>query len=162
MTQLYYPTNVCQSMCSRGVCLWCTYRCYYFPIVSWYQLSENSKSHGTFFLLPYGNKCHVFFLVSLIALSALQFSKYLPLCAESLLYGQVFPGTCDSVLSTANPRACGGLFAKWWGAKHGGRADGTGVSPSPQARPGGSSQVEPRLQIPRQVHGDEATSETSG
>lgn len=85
-----------------------------FPSVSRYQHSENPKSHGTLFLLPYGNKCYVFFLVSLIALSAIQFSKYLPLSAESLLYGQVFPGTRGSVLSAANPRAY------WGGSLRGG------------------------------------------
>lgn len=103
----------------------------------------------------------MFFLVSLIALSAIQFSKYLPLSSESLLYGQVFPGTRGSVLSAANPRAywgVGGLFTRGLGAERGSRTGRAGISPSPspQARSGSSSWVEPGLRISRQVHGDEA------
>lgn len=106
MAQLNYLQSVSQHMCSCGAYLWCMSRSNNFPNVSWYQHSENPKSHGTFFLLPYGNKCHVCFLASLIALSAAQFSKYLPLSAESLPYGQVFPGTRSSVRSAAD--TCGG------------------------------------------------------
>lgn len=109
--------SVCRNTCSCGTCLHCVSRSNNFPSVSWYQDSEHRKSHGTLFLLPYGNKCHVFFLVSLIPLLAIQFSKYLPLSAESLLYGQVFAGTCSSVLSTANPCACRGALRQGVGSR---------------------------------------------
>lgn len=104
-------------MCLSEVCLWCISVSINFPSVSWYQsVFRQSKVTWDFFLLPYGNKCHVFFPMSLIALSAVQFSKYLPLSAESLLRGKLFLNMYSPVLCAA--KACA------WGVRYQGAARG--------------------------------------
>lgn len=62
MPQLNYPESICQSMCSHKTCLWCSSQSISFPSVSLYLYSDNPESLETFFLLPYGNKCHFFSL----------------------------------------------------------------------------------------------------
>jgi len=49
-------------MCSHKTCLWCSSQSISFPSVSLYLYSDNPESLETFFLLPYGNKCHFFSL----------------------------------------------------------------------------------------------------
>lgn len=68
-------------MCSHKTCLWCSSQSISFPSVSLYLYSDNPESLETFFLLPYGNKCH-FFLCTVTHISfrcaLLQISP--PLC----------------------------------------------------------------------------------
>lgn len=113
MTQLNYPKSLCQSMCLCGAYLLCRSRANCFPSVSWYQHSENLKSHGTFFF-------------SHMAINA-RFPFY---CHSSLfqLYGcpSVSPSLLnrccmdkcflayDSVLSSTYSCVCWGLFANGW------------------------------------------------
>lgn len=108
-----------------------------------------------FFLLPYGNKCHVFFPMSLIALSAVQFSKYLPLSAESLLHGKLFLSMYSPVLCAA--KACAWEVGYQGAARSGCLQRALWQDPARQQhRPRGGSQAQPRVRIPTQVHSDEA------